>query len=218
MTYAHITADTITALGNPPDLEWDGTRWWDLRDPTIRTARGWLEVTETPRPEPVEGGVHESAVELVDGLPVRVWTWRAWTAEEIAAQAHSVDTFAAIEAIVTSKLLTPPVEGEEPTFGELARSQAGAIFTGQRFVWTDGNVWEANTGPLNSNATPDTWPQGYSQITGLPPDVAPFVAGEAVKIGDLREYEGIVYRCIQAHTTQAGWTPPVVPALWTPQG
>ena len=86
MTYAHITAGTITALGNPPDLEWDGTRWWDLRDPTIRQARGWYEVTETPRPEPVEGGVHESAVELVDGLPVRAWTWRAWTAEEIAAQ------------------------------------------------------------------------------------------------------------------------------------
>ena len=86
MTFAHITADTITALGNPPDLEWDGTRWWDLRDPTIRQARGWLEVTETPRPEPIEGGVFESSVSLVDGLPVRVWTWRAWTAEEIAAQ------------------------------------------------------------------------------------------------------------------------------------
>lgn len=86
MTFAHITADTITALGNPPDLEWDGTRWWDLRDPIIRTERGWLEVTETPRPDPIEGGVHESSVQLVDGLPVRVWTWRAWTAEEIAAQ------------------------------------------------------------------------------------------------------------------------------------
>ena len=90
MTFAHITADTIDALGNPPDLEWDGTRWWDLRDPEIRTARGWFEVTETPRPEPVEGGVWESigvtGVELVDGLPVRVWTWRAWTAEELAGQ------------------------------------------------------------------------------------------------------------------------------------
>ena len=45
---------------------------------------------ETPRPEPVEGGVWESngvtGVQLVDGLPVREWTWRAWTAEEIAAQ------------------------------------------------------------------------------------------------------------------------------------
>jgi len=176
-------------------------------------------VTETPRPEPVDGGVHESAVELVDGLPVRVWTWRAWTAEEIAAQAHSVDTFAAIEAIVTSKLLPPPAEGEEPTFDELAGSQAGAIFTGQRFVWTDGNVWEANTGPLNSNATPDTCPQGYSQITGLPPDVPPWEPGGTYKADDLREHGGVVYRCIQPHTNyDPGHTPNLTPSLWTPQG
>lgn len=222
MTFAHITADTIDALGNPPDLEWDGTRWWDLRDPTIRTARGWLEVTETPRPEPVEGGVWESigitGVELVDGLPVRVWTWRAWTATELESQARSVDTVAAIEAIVTSKLLPPPAEGEEPTFADLVGSQAGAIFSGQKFLWTDGNIWEATTGPLNSSATPETWPQGYSQLTGLPPDVAPWAPDEAVVVNDLREYETVVYRCTQAHTTQLGWEPPVVPALWTPQG
>lgn len=27
-------------------------------------------------------------------------------------------------------------------------------------------------------------------------------------------YENIEYKCRQAHTSQAGWTPPVVPALW----
>lgn len=224
MTYARITDGAIDTLGNLPAgaRRLDTGAWVtppkDGWTPALLAACGWFEVTETPRPDDTTEGTHTSDVVVVDGLPVRVWTYRAWTVEELAAQAHSVDTFAAIEAIVTSKLLPPPVEGEEPTFAELAGSQAGAIFTGQRFVWTDGNVWEANTGPLNSNATPATWPQGYSQITGLPPDVAPFVAGEAVKIGDLREYEGIVYRCIQAHTTQAGWAPPLAPALWTPQG
>ena len=86
MTYAHITGTELTLHTRHPNIENDGTRDWDLRDPTIRQARGWLEVTETPRPEPIEGGVFESSVSLVDGLPVRVWTWRAWTAEEIAAQ------------------------------------------------------------------------------------------------------------------------------------
>ena len=28
-------------------------------------------------------------------------------------------------------------------------------------------------------------------------------------------YEGILYRCVQAHTSQTGWEPPNVPALWT---
>lgn len=37
-------------------------------------------------------------------------------------------------------------------------------------------------------------------------------------MGDLREYSGVIYRVLQAHTTQAGWAPPVVPALWARQG
>lgn len=36
----------------------------------------------------------------------------------------------------------------------------------------------------------------------------------AYKVGDIVTYQGIEYRCLQAHTSQAGWTPPVVPALW----
>ena len=31
-------------------------------------------------------------------------------------------------------------------------------------------------------------------------------------------YEGALYRCAQAHTSQAGWTPDVSRALWTPMG
>ena len=29
------------------------------------------------------------------------------------------------------------------------------------------------------------------------------------------QYNGKLYKCIQAHTTQADWTPDVTPALWT---
>lgn len=28
-------------------------------------------------------------------------------------------------------------------------------------------------------------------------------------------YDGKLYRCEQAHTSQVGWEPPMVPALWT---
>jgi hypothetical protein len=41
-----------------------------------------------------------------------------------------------------------------------------------------------------------------------------WVAGESVYVGTQRLYDGIVYECIQAHVTQADWTPPAVPALW----
>ena len=29
------------------------------------------------------------------------------------------------------------------------------------------------------------------------------------------QYRGALYRCLQAHTSQADWTPDVVPSLWT---
>ena len=39
-------------------------------------------------------------------------------------------------------------------------------------------------------------------------------AGESVNVGDIRRYADKLYRVIQAHTTQADWTPDSVPALW----
>ncbi len=38
--------------------------------------------------------------------------------------------------------------------------------------------------------------------------------GIAYSVGDRRQYNGLLYRCVQAHTSQADWTPDVVPALW----
>lgn len=39
-------------------------------------------------------------------------------------------------------------------------------------------------------------------------------SGIAYAIGDRRQYDGLLYRCVQAHTSQDDWTPPAVPALW----
>ena len=38
--------------------------------------------------------------------------------------------------------------------------------------------------------------------------------GESVKVGEIRKYANKLYKVIQAHTTQADWTPDSVPALW----
>ena len=34
------------------------------------------------------------------------------------------------------------------------------------------------------------------------------------EVGDRRQYNGLLYRCVQGHTSQDGWEPPNVPALW----
>ena len=33
-------------------------------------------------------------------------------------------------------------------------------------------------------------------------------------VDDRRQYNELLYRCVQAHTSQVGWEPPTVPALW----
>ena len=38
--------------------------------------------------------------------------------------------------------------------------------------------------------------------------------GTSYSTEDRIEYDGTLYRCVQAHTSQAGWTPPDTPALW----
>jgi len=41
-----------------------------------------------------------------------------------------------------------------------------------------------------------------------------WIAGESVLVGTRRTYDGTEYECLQAHVTQADWTPPNVPAQW----
>ncbi len=48
-------------------------------------------------------------------------------------------------------------------------------------------------------------------VTDLFPE---WETGTAYAVGDRRQYDGLLYRCVQAHTSQADWTPPAVPALW----
>lgn len=42
-----------------------------------------------------------------------------------------------------------------------------------------------------------------------------WAAGVAYTVDVRVRYEGKLYRCVQAHTSQAGWEPSETPALWT---
>lgn len=41
-----------------------------------------------------------------------------------------------------------------------------------------------------------------------------WLVDKAVIVGERLQYEGLLYKCVQAHTTQEDWTPDVTPALW----
>lgn len=47
-----------------------------------------------------------------------------------------------------------------------------------------------------------------------PAQPLPWQAGVAYKVGDERTENEIAYTCLQAHTSQAGWEPHAVPAMW----
>ncbi len=75
----------------------------------------------------------------------------------------------------------------------------------------DGNVW-----------SPAANPAGWRQVGGEPeipeePSIKEWQTGVAYKINDMVTYQGSTYRCVQAHTSQAGWTPAAVPSLWQRQ-
>ena len=42
-----------------------------------------------------------------------------------------------------------------------------------------------------------------------------WTVGIAVSKDSRYQYNGKLYKCVQAHTTQADWTPDITPALWT---
>lgn len=42
-----------------------------------------------------------------------------------------------------------------------------------------------------------------------------WMTGTSYAAGQRIRYGGKLYRCVQAHTSQTGWEPPNVPALWT---
>ena len=46
----------------------------------------------------------------------------------------------------------------------------------------------------------------------------PWVVGVKYTVGVLRQYNEVLYRCVQEHTSQEDWTPEAAPSLWAKVG
>lgn len=73
------------------DLPGTGRRW--------RQACGWFEVVDTEPPAHGDGEVAEFTVELVDGRPVKVWTVRPLTVDELAVRDRRARLAAAADVL-----------------------------------------------------------------------------------------------------------------------
>jgi predicted carbohydrate-binding protein with CBM5 and CBM33 domain len=76
-----------------------------------------------------------------------------------------------------------------------------------------GGTTPPTTPPATPPATPPTTAPTTPPTTN-PPAGGTWKAGTAYRVGDTVTYNGVSYRCRQAHTAIAGWEPPNVPALW----
>lgn len=80
------------------------------------------------------------------------------------------------------------------------------FYGGQTYACLQAHVTQADW-------TPDATPALWRLVVEAPP-AGEWVVEAAYAVGDEVTYQGVLYRCLQAHTSQADWTPPAVPALW----
>lgn len=114
--------------------------------------------------------------------------------DELAADPAMPADFAALLA----EHMAMDAEGRAAQLAELSRvANVAAIADGVE------NPLDLVT-PLLTDEQAETVPNAYPE----------WATGTTYKVGDRRRYDAKLYRCIQAHTSQDGWEPPNVPALW----
>ena len=178
------------------------------------------------------------------GAPDRITTahWRCeGTENEASAGAYgtqSVDlpassTEAEVLAAVQAEIQTDVEAGIANQLGLQANPTSGSgrvwEFPAGTVVWKSATAYAVDDVALYGDV-PYTCIQAHTSQAGWMPPAVPalwsiqnqggggpveWVAGELVAVGDERTYLGTTYAVIQGHTTQAGWEPPNVPALWS---
>jgi hypothetical protein len=128
--------------------------------------------------------------------------------------AQQFETREAADAYVATKPLPAGVLARFDAMPPLHPAwQAGDVFKIGDYRSWNGKAWRCI--------------QGHTAITGWEPANVPALwalaetpgltawqAGVSYTLPSERTYQGRLYRLLQAHTSQAAWNPPAVPALW----
>lgn len=95
--------------------------------------------------------------------------------------------------------------------------QVGDVYTFGAFLW---RCIQPHT--TQGDWSPDLTPSLWRKVEVIPEDaVRVWAAGIDYIVGDEVAYpdeNSPLYECLQAHTSQNGWEPPLVPALWKEKG
>ena len=108
----------------------------------------------------------------------------------------------------------PTTPGRPPVWVQPSGSE-DTFQTGEHVLYPDENGDEYVSKIDANTTTPGTDDRWWGKVGDEPPPDG-WAAGVAYATNDEVVYDGIRYRCITGHTSQAGWEPPNVPALWEP--
>ena len=215
-----------------PQIWWDGTRWWDLREGQHDPAdAGWQAVVETDRPEDTETHTHESATVLVAGVPTVVWTAREWTDEELAERAENAaiadlrTRLAAVEVHLWPPDEVPdaPDPQDYPAFGGIWHP--GTIIADGGRLWINTTTVPLTSAPSEFPGRPEQWDHLFREVatTTGPEEPDPtypqwkgeWSASADYVPGDHVTRDGVIYKCLVAHgAAYAGtWGPPTT-GVW----
>ena len=83
----------------------------------------------------------------------------------------------------------------------------------------DGHLYEAVDGVVvhSPGDYPAGWKRNDEAEVAPTPDAPAWATGVQYQSGDLVEYEGTVYKVLQAHTSAAHWPPNAVASLYLAQ-
>lgn len=117
------------------------------------------------------------------------------------------DEFIIAGPITDNRNGTVSVRMGKPTAAEVSSVITGGPVSDMATAYTMRAVIEDSVASLDDE-TAATVPSLFT----------PWTVGEAVNVGDRRYYATRLYKVVQAHTTQADWTPDITPALWAVLG
>lgn len=162
-------------------------------------------------------------------------TTRPYTEQEDAAADARLTTDATLADLATRVARIEanlwPVDGPPPEDTSTVPTFAdyGGVWPTGALVLDEGTVYRnvsgvpLTTAPSGFPGDPARWTHLFVVESTAPgePDPDPveppeWAPGVTYTTGDRVTYAGTIYVCAQAHTSQAGWTPTAVPALWTP--
>jgi hypothetical protein len=155
--------------------------------------------------------------QVVDGEPV--YEVVPMTADEIESRALAQES--ATDGRLINRLLRQQVDLATIPADEV--DDFASLFPVWRFsfhayvidniVQYDGAVYQCiQAHSSQSDWSPPAVPALWVRLAE--PGQVEWMAGVAYAVNDEVTYNSVWYRCLQAHTSQVGWEPPNVPALW----